>query len=288
MKKKAKWKKWLIIAAVLALVIAGAVYLNVRGAQPAYTQETAKTQDIVTYYTFSGNIQPGDSAVVNASAAGTVNRLYVAEGDVVARDDDLLRMSSGTRYKAPIAGTVTDIEVAIDDDAGAGDKLVRVADYANPFVSIKVDEYDLSALSVGGTASIYIQAQDKTLEGTITEIDQEATVENSIAYYYAKVSVPQDGAVRMGMSCEVSVLKESALMATTITMKALQFDEDNNPYVFCYSRGEEVVAQPVTLGINNGTLVQILDGVKSGELVLIPKSSTKAIMPFAAMRQMDE
>ena len=61
-------------------------------------------------------------------------------------------------------------------------------------------------------------------------------------------------------------------------MDAIQYDEDNKPYVYCYSRGDEIVRQSVLLGINNGTIVEIKDGVKSGEAILIPKPLTYPMM----------
>jgi len=172
----------------------------------------------------------------------------------------------------------------VDDTVSAGRDLFRIADYDHPFVTIRVDEYDVGALSVGMEVTVYVQALDQTLIGTISEIGREAEVSGSIAYYEAKVSVPQDGTLRMGMSAEVTALKDKALSATTVTLSSIQFDEDNKPFVYCYSRGEEIVRQPVMLGINNGSIVQVLDGVKSGETVLIPKKDTIVLTPMAGMR----
>ena len=84
----------------------------------------------------------------------------------------------------------------------------------------------------------------------------------------------------MGLTCEVSVLRESALNATTVSMDAIQYDESNKPYVYCYSRGNEVVRQSVLLGINNGVLVEVRDGVKSGETILLPKTVDFPMMPM--------
>ena len=127
---------------------------------------------------------------------------------------------------------------------------------------------------------LIVQATGKTLTGSITRIAQEATVVNDIAYYEVEISVPQDGSLVMGLTCEVSALRESALNATTVSMDAIQYDESNKPYVYCYSRGNEVVRQSVLLGINNGVLVEVRDGVKSGETILLPKTVDFPMMPM--------
>ena len=285
MQSRKKRKRKIILSALfLALILIAAYGLFLRPRKTPYDQETAKTQDIVTYYSFSGNVEPGDEKVVIATSPVRVKSLPIAEGTLVKEDDDIIVPKSGNRIEAGMAGTLAEIYVDVDDAVGAGKNLFRIADYDHPAIAFRVDEYDVGALSIGMEVSVYVHALDKTLTGAISKIGREATVSGNIAYYDAKVSVPQDGMLRMGMSAEVTVLKDKALMATTITLGAVQFDEDNQPYVYCYSRGEEIVRQPLLLGINNGTIVQVLDGVKSGETVLIPKGDAVIISPMAAMR----
>ena len=40
------------------------------------------------------------------------------------------------------------------------------------------------------------------------------------------------------------------------------------------SRKDDIVQQRVTLGINNGLIVEIVDGIRTGEAVLIPVKNT--------------
>ncbi len=281
--KKRKWKIiWIAIFLVLALIVTYGIFLRPR--KPKYDTETAKTQDIATYYSFSGNVEPGDEKVVTSTSPVRVKSLPIEEGTVVEEDDDIIIPKSGSRVEAGMDGVLAEIYVDVDDTVPAGRDLFRIADYDHPVVAFRVDEYDVGALGLNMEVSVYISALDKTLTGTITEIGREANVSGNIAYYDAKVAVPQDGTLRMGMSAEVTALKDKAEMATTISLKAVQFDEGSEPYVYCYSRGEEIVRQPVLLGINNGSIVQVLDGVKSGETVLIPKDDSLAVMPFRSIR----
>lgn len=281
-KKRKRKIIWIAIFLVLALIVAYGIFLRPR--KPNYDTETAKTQDIVTYYSFSGNVEPGDEKVVTSTSPVRVKSLPIEEGTVVKEDDDIIIPKNGSRVEAGMNGVLAEIYVDVDDTVPSGRDLFRIADYDHPVVAFRVDEYDVGALSAGMEVSVYIQALDKTLTGTITEIGREANVSGNIAYYDAKVSVPQDGTLRMGMSAEVTALKDKAEMATTISLKAVQFDEGSEPYVYCYSRGEEIVRQPVLLGINNGSIVQVLDGVKPGETVLLPKDETMAVMPFRSLR----
>lgn len=280
MRKSRKVWKWMIGILVVLAVAAVVVLSLLQRSTPQYTEEIAKTQDIITYYTFSGNLEPGDAQVVVARSRGTVKELLKDEGDTVEDEEDVIQPKSGSKIESTMAGTISNMYVNVDDDYTPGTELFRVADYAHPLLKIKVDEYDISALQKGMEVTVTVQATDKTLTGSITRIAQEATVVNDIAYYEVEISVPQDGSLVMGLTCEVSVLRESALNATTVSMDAIQYDENNKPYVYCYSRGNEVVRQSVLLGINNGVLVEVRDGVKSGETILLPKAVDFPMMPM--------
>lgn len=280
MRKSRKVWKW-VIGILVVLAVAAVVVLSLlQRSTPQYTEEIAKTQDIITYYTFSGNLEPGDAQVVVARSRGTVKELLKDEDDTVEDEEAVIQPKSGSKIESSMAGTISDMYVKVDDDYTPGTELFRVADYAHPLLKIKVDEYDISALQKGMEVTVTVQATGKTLTGSITRIAQEATVVNDIAYYEVEISVPQDGSLVMGLTCEVSVLRESALNATTVSMDAIQYDESNKPYVYCYSRGNEVVRQSVLLGINNGVLVEVRDGVKSGETILLPKTVDFPMMPM--------
>lgn len=282
MHKAHKRLRWVLSLVVLAAIVCIAVLVGTQKKTNQYTEEIARTQDIVTYYTFSGNLEPGDAQVVYASGRGTVKELLKQEGDLVEDEEAVLQPKSGSKIESTMDGTISDLYVDVDDTYAPGDELFRVADYAHPVLKIKVDEYDISALSKGMEVTVTVQATGKQLTGEITRIAQEATVENDVAYYVVEISVPQDGSLVMGLTCEVAVLRESALNATTVSMDAIQYDENNKPYVYCYSRGDEIVQQTVLLGINNGSIVEIKDGVKSGETILIPKTITYPMMNMGA------
>lgn len=281
---KKKWLKRGIWIALALIVVVGVAYSLTNSKKQEYDQETAKTRDIETFYTFSGNIEPDEIEMVYAASNNKITKVYVLEGDTVAEDANLFKMQSGTVIESPLKGTVTDVYVKVDDTVRAGDSIARVATYDKPIVTISIDEYDISSIHVGDKVTVYIQAMNKTVEGVIEKIKREANVTSNVAYYQATVAIEQDGTILMGMTCEVSALKESALGVTTIPLSYVNFDEDNQPFLYLYNRNNEVIAEYMTLGVSNGTTVQVVEGLKSGETVLSPKNRTTMFMPFAAMR----
>ena len=282
--KSKKLVKGILLAMVLVIVVAAAVFFFAGGRKTAYTEETARTMSIETFYTFSGNIEPDRYKVVTATNKGTVKEWKLEEGDTVEKDDNILLAKNGAKYNAPMDGTISNLYLDEDEEFNPGDALFRVADYEHPVVKIKVDEYDVSALSRGMSVEVKVQATGKVISGEITRIAQEATVENNLAYYEAEIALPQDGTLAMGLTCEVSIPRQSVKDATTVSMNAIQYDDNGKPFVYCYSRGDEIVRQSVLLGINNGSIVEICDGVKSGETILIPATTDFELPMMRMMR----
>lgn len=269
MKKVTRVLLWLVIIAVIG---AAALHLFMGDQKIAFREETARTMDIETFYTFSGNVEPDDAKVYITTARSSVAEWLVEEGDEVTKDDFVVRYKSGTRVKSPMAGTISDLYLDVDDEFTHGDSLFRVADYAHPKVFIQVDEYDVHALKKGMEVAVEVLSTGKIIRGEIVRIAQEATVSGDLAYYEAEITLEQDGTLPMGVTVEVSIPRQSALNATTVSMDAIQYDEDGEPFVYCYNRSDEIIEQEVVLGINNGSIVEIVSGVKSGETVLIPPS----------------
>ena len=133
-----------------------------------------------------------------------------------------------------------------------------------------MDEYDLSAVSVGKKVDLSINALDINLGGAISKVSKKATVVNGVSFFPTKITINRNENLRVGMSCEIKILNKSVNDAVSISMKALQFDNYNEPYVYYRDEAGKVQTKKVKTGINDGSTVQILEGVESGEVILVP------------------
>lgn len=86
----------------------------------AYSEEIARTQDISTYYTFSGNLSTKDSQIVTSTAKTTVKECLFSEGDTVKKNDIILKFSSGGTAHAPMDGTLSNLYVEEGDEVTIG------------------------------------------------------------------------------------------------------------------------------------------------------------------------
>lgn len=262
-----------VIVVVLALA-AGALLLRPKRA--SYEQVAAATGSVETTYSFDGNVEAKNSQTVYADGLLQIKKLEVAQGDTVKKDDVLMTTTAGDKIKAPIGGTVAELDADVDEQKMAGASLCRIVDYDDLQLSVQVDEYDLPDVSVGEKASVTINALDRTLTGTVTDIAREGVTQNGVTYFAATVSLPADSALRVGMSAQARVSGETAKNVTVLPMTAIQFDSSNRPFVYVSSGKNNVRRVNLTVGINDGTNVEIKSGVRSGETVLVPSAASSA------------
>lgn len=273
MKKGNKRKMIMIGSVVGALMIVGGILgyqIFTNSTENQYTETQVKVENITNDNRFSGVIESQSREDIMASNSLEINELYVSKGEQIGADTDLYEPVSGDVVTSTVAGEVADIYYAEDETVPAGGKIMKIVDYTNLQVSIKVDEYQLSSLTVGSPVTINIDSIGRSVQGTVSEISREATNENGVAYFTAIVDFQGDAQIRIGMNAEVIVVKESAENALTVPVDAIQFGDDNETYVITKNDSEKITNQTVTTGVTDGANIQITEGLTESENILIP------------------
>ncbi len=187
-----------------------------------------------------------------------------------ANYDNVQQQIKDLTVKAEINGVVSDITAKENQTLALGSPIMNVVNYDTLIVTVKVDEYDLSAVSVGKEVSLNVNALDLQIGGVISKISKQATVVNGVSFFPTKITIDDNENLRVGMSCEIKIINKSVKGVTAISMKALQFDNYNEPYVYYRDEKGNVATKKVTAGINDGNTVQIIDGLQSGDVILVP------------------
>jgi HlyD family secretion protein len=82
------------------------------------------------------------------------------------------------------------------------------------------------------------------------------------------------------MTADVTLLHQKVKDVVTLPMTAIQFDDNNNPYVLIEDKNSEAVKTEITTGINDGTLVEIKKGISNGQTILYTKADNSANLAF--------
>lgn len=178
------------------------------------------------------------------------------------------------KITAPIDGVITVLNINVGDSASTSDTAAEVTNYDKMKVQIKIDEDNISALDNGTEVTVSVDALNKTYKGTIENMSKKATVSNNVSYFTADVTFDADDDIRSGLSAEVKYLLNGVENVVSVSMSALNYNTDNTAYVLVGGNASNAQQRNVTLGISNGTYVEIKDGLAEGETVLVKQSKT--------------
>ena len=204
---------------------------------------------------------------------------------------DLARLQlSYTDIRSPIAGTVTQrldvvkVGNTVTPVGGviesADSSLFVVEDLDTLILRVNVPERELAKLSVGQVAELSFDAvPNRTFAGRIALISPY--VDSATATFAVRIRVSETGGVlRPGMFARVAIVYERKPDALQIPRTAL-LDGDGPPKVFVVSNGK-AAERAVRLGLSSGAMIEVLDGLKDGEQVVVVGQG--AVKPGAAVR----
>ncbi len=183
--------------------------------------------------------------------------------------------------RAPIRGTVLSRDVEIGSpvssilNLGANATLVMtLGDIDRVFVRGKVDEADIGRVRLGQPAKIRVETfKDKTFNGRVTQISPMGVEKDNVTNFEVRVSIDNPGKeLKANMTANAEIVLEEHANALIVPEAAVSYDAQKNAFVTIVASdaksGKKKVA--VKVGVSNGTKIQILDGLKSGDRVILP------------------
>lgn len=271
MAKKKRFRGALILGIIGLAVLA--LYIGVsslRSRAVAAEEVAPELGDITTYYSFSGAVEAKNRETILADRIMQIEDILVEPGQMVEAGDVLMETSSG-KIRAAIDGEVSGIFVEENAQVLAGGRLADVVDYSSLQLRVRVDEYDLSAIEEGKGAVVTIHALARDVQGTVESVAREGIYANGITFFEAVISLETDEAIRIGMSAEARVLNQEVRDVITLPMTAIQFDDNNQPYVLVKTVKGPGLRQDLTLGINDGSVVEVREGITMADIILVPR-----------------
>lgn len=277
MKKKKKWLKWVIVLAIAAVFAAWLMIFSKGTQSAAYTDVQAVTGDLETYYNFDGLVKAKRTQTITSAQAGTVRTVYVRQNEQVKKGAKLYRLDDGETVQTDMAGEVTGLYIEEGSVVSAGETTAQIIDMSSLEAELKVDEYDVAAVTPGMPVQISVLATGGQFTGSVTALDKNGTASGDLSYYTAAVALESGEGVYPGMQISAKILREKAENAVLLRQDAIQFDEYNKPYVYMRSAdGKEVVQVGVSVGASDGIYCEITDGLKAGDTVLKPSGMSMA------------
>ncbi|MFH1965996.1 MAG: efflux RND transporter periplasmic adaptor subunit [Acidobacteriota bacterium] len=217
---------------------------EIEAAQKAVLKAEAEvTQAVATVDRARENLH---YATIRAPLRATVLKRHIEEGDAVS---SILQMGS----QATLIMTLGDMEEV--------------------YFEGRVDESDIGQVFEGMKSRIRVDAyRDKNFPGQVMEISPLGEEEENVIGFETRVSVDEEyDILRAQMSANAEIIIETRKDILLIKENAISYDEDRNSFVLLYDPAEETMMRkvPVEIGLSNGTLTEIVSGLKDGDKVVI-------------------
>ena len=127
---------------------------------------------------------------------------YVEKEQAVAKGENILQYTNGTYLTAPYDCIIKTMNIPEAENKCTNQHYIEVESTDLLAVQFKVDETNISKISLEQDAQVKISAlDDKTLSGTVTNITNTA----SNGKFTVTVQFENDGEVKLGMSASVSI-----------------------------------------------------------------------------------
>jgi HlyD family secretion protein len=228
---------------------------------------TTKLKDSGTASQAAWDTANSNSVAANARAMVATQGLELARAQLALAEARLKNVElqlSRTEVKAPVTGKVVARSAKIGAIAtAAGLPMFVITRDAALELRADIAESDLLRLAPGQKARLRAVGMAETLDGTLRLI--EPTIDPTTRLGRARISVDTDNALRSGMFVEAEILvDEREGLAVPVT--SIGSSPEGNTVM----RVKDGVAERVlvTLGIRDGGLVEVTQGLVTGDLVV--------------------
>ena len=165
---------------------------------------------------------------------------------------------------SPITGYVTSLSVSAGSIAG-GNVAGSVANIDSLVVNTTVSENMAAKINVGDEVDVYIASVDQTFKGTVTTFSRIPSI--GTLTYPLTITMEPDEALFAGMFAEVHMTSEAATNTVTVSSEAVIIKGGRSVVCVIDPATNISAFREVSVGIDNGTRVQILEGLEEGETV---------------------
>ncbi len=183
----------------------------------------------------------------------------------------------GANLTSPNAGLVTEVNVAVGQSVGTT-PVVAISS-SDKYLHFYVEETDLAQMKIGLPVRVTFDAYpDQVFTATIERIDPElTTIDGSPAVSAWAVLEPTKGEAIFlsGMTVAVEVVAGEAKGAILVPAQALRELSAGSYAVFMVQPDSSLKLTPVSIGLRDLANVQILSGLKTGDVISTGVVETK-------------
>jgi HlyD family secretion protein len=191
---------------------------------------------------------------------------------------------SYTTVTSPIDGVVLSRDVQVGDAVSSilvlgstATLVMTLGDTHQVYVKGKVDESDIAKVYLGQAARIKVQSfPNKSFAGRVTKIAPLGVEKDNVTTFEVQISIDNPGGeLKANMTANGEIVLEEHKNTLSIPEQAVLYDKDRNASVWVPDTHSKDGHRVLTIktGISNGSRIEVLSGLKSGDKVVLQQTS---------------
>jgi HlyD family secretion protein len=189
---------------------------------------------------------------------------------------------SYTTIIAPMDGVILSRDVEIGDAVSSilvlgstATLIMTEGDTTEVYVQGKVDEADIAHVYMNQPARIKVESfRDRQFQGRVTKIAPMGVEKDNVTTFEVRVSINNPGGeLKANMTANAEILLDEHKGVLTVPEDAVIYDNQKNAYVQAPDRKQKEGFRkvPVKVGLSNGSVSEILTGLKEGDQVVLQR-----------------
>ena len=247
---------------------------------PAKVGDTVRQDDVIMSFSPDNQVlRQASLAHENARAAYERSSVLFRSNDISRQDFDSIRMQyelSAANFKAandmvfvkaPISGTITQINVRVTENVRPGTPLFTVSNSGAFEARLFVGAEEIDRIQAGARAFINLSSgkqNAKSIEGRITQVS--LIMDSQKQAFPVTVFFDDGNRLVSGMNVDIAVEVYRNEKAIILSRQEI-IQTETGPAVFV-AEGNMARRVPVKTGMEKGLRLEILDGLNEGELLI--------------------
>ncbi|WP_217184488.1 efflux RND transporter periplasmic adaptor subunit [Streptomyces sp. AC495_CC817] len=274
------WRRWIfplllviVVGACAAALVKIAFFPDrseaVVGPESTITDPVVAVErgSVVNELSLSGAVARDDSYPVRGEINGTVTAVHVAEGESVSKGQKLFTIKQDEPRKdidvlAPEAGDVSGVALVKGQMTSAGTEIYTISPARYHLLATvqPVQLYRLVNAPTEAAVTITGGPAPFTCTGVRVQVSAEGTAS-------VRCAIPGDQVVFAGLPAQLDLAVGKVDDALVVPVTAVQGGAGTGKVWVDAGDGSDPEEREVTLGVNDGTMVEVVSGLEEGDSV---------------------
>jgi multidrug efflux pump subunit AcrA (membrane-fusion protein) len=239
-------------------------------AQGAIARKQVDDQQVV-YAQAKAQLDSAQEHLRILTTAGRQEQIATAQAQVASAQAQFQSAEAQISYSeihSPINGVVADRPVYAGDMASPGSPLFLIMDISRVVARINIPQAQADLVRVGQEAEITVTGSEQSVTGKVTVVSPATDVNSTTVQVWVQVANPGER-LKPGASVHGKIIAEAFKAATVVPAAAILPGEEGGTAVLVVSSDSVAHKRPVQLGVREGDKVQVLNGARPGESVVV-------------------